>query len=48
MRLLEEIRDNNVVQLKTATATANNYYLVMEFCNGGDLEEYIKVRILPL
>ena len=33
-----------MVQLKTATKTNNNYYLVMEFCNGGDLGEFIKFR----
>ena len=44
MRLLEEIRDQNVVQLRTATKTSNNYYLVLEFCNGGDLDGFIKSR----
>ena len=24
--------------------TTNNFYLVMEFCNGGDLDAYVKKR----
>ena len=39
-----EIQDINVVRLIYATKTPSNYYLVMEFCNGGDLESFIKAR----
>ncbi len=24
--------------------TSNNFYLIMEFCNGGDLDAYVKKR----
>jgi serine/threonine protein kinase len=41
---MSEIQSNYVVQLKDVTKTANNYYLLMELCNGGDLENYTKVR----
>lgn len=34
----------NVVKLITATKTASNYYLVLEHCNGGNLEELLKAR----
>lgn len=33
-----------VVKLKDATQTKNNYYLAMELCNGGDLDQYRKSR----
>ena len=41
---MSEIQSNYVVQLKEATKTPNNYYLAMELCNGGDLDNYKKVR----
>lgn len=41
---MTEIQDRNVVSLVTATKTLTNYYLVMEFCNGGDLAGFIKAR----
>ena len=41
---MSEIQSNYVVQLKEATKTPNNYYLAMELCNGGDLDNYRKVR----
>ena len=42
--IMSEIQSNYVVQLKDATKTPNNYYLAMELCNGGDLDNYRKVR----
>lgn len=42
--LLAEIRSPNVIALKHATKTKNNFYLAMELCNGGDLEGYRKAR----
>lgn len=39
-----EIKSDYVVALKDATKTANNYYLAMEYCNGGDLGNLIKER----
>lgn len=33
-----------MVSLVSATKTASNYYLVMQHCNGGDLESFIKAR----
>ena len=44
IEIMTEIQDQNVVSLKAATKTLSNYYLVMEFCNGGDLQDFIKAR----
>ena len=41
---MTEIKNKNVVGLVTATKTLSNYYLVMEMCNGGDLEKFMKAR----
>lgn len=42
--IMSEVRAPNVVALKDATKTANNYYLAMELCNGGDLDNFVKSR----
>jgi len=42
--IMQEMRAENVVSLVSATKTQSNYYLVMEYCNGGDLEGFIKAR----
>ena len=44
INIMQEIRSDNVVSLVSATKTASNYYLVMQHCNGGDLESFIKAR----
>jgi len=33
-----------VCGLKEAIKTKNRYYLMLEYCNGGDLEELLKVK----
>jgi len=42
--IMAEIRSPYVVALKDATKTANNFYLAMELCNGGDLANLCSVR----
>jgi len=42
--IMQEMRAVNVVSLISATKTQSNYYLVMEYCNGGDLEGFIRAR----
>ena len=44
IEIMTEIKDKNVVGLVTATKTMSNYYLVMEFCNGGDVDGFMKAR----
>ena len=41
---MQEMRAVNVVSLFSATKTMSNYYLVLEHCNGGDLEGFLKAR----
>jgi serine/threonine protein kinase len=40
--ILSKINHKNVVKLEEFIKTANNYYLIFEFCNGGDLHKYLK------
>jgi len=42
--IMSEIRSPYVVALQNATKTSKNYYLAMELCNGGDLQNFIKQR----
>ena len=38
-----ETSDNlNIVQFFESFETKNNYYIVMEYCNAGDMSEYVK------
>lgn len=43
-----EIQDSicspHVVALRNVAKTQNSWYLAMEFCNGGDLERYMRIR----
>ena len=41
---MQEMKAVNVVSLFSATKTMSNYYLVLEHCNGGDLEGFLKAR----
>jgi hormonally upregulated Neu-associated kinase len=41
---MAEIQSPNVVALRDATKTTSNYYLAMELCNGGDLDNFRKAR----
>ena len=41
---MTEITNENVLSLIAATKTLSNYYLVLEYCNGGDLEGFIQKR----
>jgi serine/threonine protein kinase len=38
INIMFTISSNHVVRLFNATTTENNYYLLLELCNGSDLE----------
>ena len=37
----QDLRDVNIVQLYDYVETASDIFLVMEYCNGGDLGDYL-------
>ena len=44
IEIMTEIQDKHVVGLICGTKTVSNYYLVLEHCNGGDLDCLLKAR----
>ena len=44
IKILREIRSSYVVGLIEATQTPNSFYVAMEMCNGGDLDNFRLVR----
>ena len=48
IRILNKINSDNIVRFKDVIETGNNYYIVQEFCNQGDLGHFLKEhKILP-
>ncbi len=39
---MASINHPNIMHLYEYLETTNNYYLVLQYCNGGDLESYLK------
>nr|CAD7407377.1 unnamed protein product [Timema poppensis] len=44
LKELTELHHDNVVALLDCKETSHNVYLVMEYCNGGDLADYLAVK----
>lgn len=44
LKELSGLHHENVVQLMECKETTNHVYLVMEYCNGGDLADYLQVK----
>lgn len=42
MSVMSKINHPNIMHLYEFMETGNNYYLVIQFCNNGDLESYLK------
>lgn len=40
--MLKSCRNNNIIQLLDIKKTTNNIYLILEYCNEGDLGAYLK------
>lgn len=44
IKILKELHHENVVSLFDCQETSNNVFLVMEYCNGGDLADYLREK----
>ncbi|CAD8120799.1 unnamed protein product [Paramecium sonneborni] len=44
IKIMRDLQGNNVVKLIDVLETANNYYIVQEFCDGGDLQHLLKKK----
>ena len=42
IKVLRTCNNENIIKLYDIKKTANNFYLILEFCNEGDLNEYLK------
>ncbi|CAK71363.1 unnamed protein product (macronuclear) [Paramecium tetraurelia] len=48
IEIMKKINDSHVVKLLDVLQSANNTYIITEYCNGGDLREFIKARkVIP-
>lgn len=41
---MKKLDDQHVVKLIDVLQSVNNTYIVTEYCNGGDLREYLKKK----
>jgi len=41
INILSSLKNPNIIQFKEMLRTTNNMYMVYEYCNGGNLEEYL-------
>ena len=44
IQILSSIHNPNCIRFTEMLRTTNNMYMVYEFCNGGNLEEYLKKK----
>lgn len=44
IRVLKTCNNDNIIKLYDIKKTANNFYLILEFCNEGDLMTYLKEK----
>ncbi|XP_069767604.1 serine/threonine-protein kinase ULK2 isoform X3 [Narcine bancroftii] len=44
IKILKELQHENIVALYDVQETSNSVHLVMEYCNGGDLADYLQVK----
>ncbi|KAL0973319.1 hypothetical protein UPYG_G00201890 [Umbra pygmaea] len=44
IKILKELQHENIVALYDVQETANSVFLVMEYCNGGDLADYLQAK----
>ena len=46
INILRTINHKNIIHLETVRKTINNYYIIMEYCNGGDLSTCLRKYML--
>ena len=39
---MKSVRSENIVGFYDVMESSNNYYIIQELCDGGDLEHYLK------
>lgn len=44
VKILQEFDNEKIVKLKGKIESENNYYIILEYCNNGDLEHYLKLK----
>ena len=42
--MLRTCNNENIIKLSDIKKTSNNFYLILEYCNEGDLSEYLKQK----
>ena len=45
LEILHKMKHKNIVGIKNYKKTKNNHYIFLEYCNGGDLDDYCKEYI---
>ena len=48
VEILNKMKCPNIISLKDFKKTKNHYYIVLEYCNGGDLKKYLQDNQHPL
>lgn len=41
IRVLEQLDHSNIIKMTDKYKSENHYYIMLEYCNGGDLQSYI-------
>lgn len=44
IEILKMLKSNNIVGFLDVMESTNNYYIVQEYCDGGDLRAFLKNR----
>ena len=44
IKVLRTCNNENIIKLFDIKKTANNFYLILEYCNEGDLNDYLKQK----
>lgn len=44
IKVLRSCNNENIIKLYDIKKTANNFYLILEYCNEGDLMQYLKAK----